>query len=119
MTKYEWTNDMGEISGFGGSYEADCRAMVIAGAKWLEAWLEKNSLREKNSLLDELRFRTEAAEALSKVIGEAVDGPTGAMHHAVVFQCLFIARHGWDGYVEERRRASAFMRSLDDSIERT
>jgi len=31
MSAMEWTSDMGEISGFGGSYEAGCRAMLDAG----------------------------------------------------------------------------------------
>ena len=31
MGKYQYTDDMGEISGFGEGYEATCRAMVVAG----------------------------------------------------------------------------------------
>lgn len=37
MPYVEWTPDMGEISGFGGSYEAGCRAMVKAGVEFWEA----------------------------------------------------------------------------------
>lgn len=34
-SKYQYTGNMREISGFGGGYEAACRAMVVAG---LECW---------------------------------------------------------------------------------
>ena len=34
---YEFTPMMGEISGFGGSYEAGCRAMLKAAVEWLDA----------------------------------------------------------------------------------
>jgi hypothetical protein len=36
MAYVEWTPDMGEISGFGGSYEDGCRAMVKAGVEYIE-----------------------------------------------------------------------------------
>ena len=33
MSKYQYTDDMAEISGFGGGYESTCRAMVAAGLR--------------------------------------------------------------------------------------
>ncbi|KKK72152.1 hypothetical protein LCGC14_2906720, partial [marine sediment metagenome] len=33
MTVREYTDDMSELSGFGGGYEANCRAMVLGGLK--------------------------------------------------------------------------------------
>jgi hypothetical protein len=33
----QFTDDMREISGFGGGYEQQCRAMVLAGLDWLDA----------------------------------------------------------------------------------
>ena len=37
MTKYTFTPDMNEISGFGGDYEACCRRMLSAALEWLDA----------------------------------------------------------------------------------
>ena len=37
MSKYVYTDNMSEISGFGGGYEAACRAMVVAGLEHLDA----------------------------------------------------------------------------------
>ena len=43
----QWKESMGEISGFGGGYEAVCRALVLAGLAWVdenpEAQLEAHS----------------------------------------------------------------------------
>jgi hypothetical protein len=36
MTKYAFTNNMKEISGFGGGYEETCRKMLIAAVEWLD-----------------------------------------------------------------------------------
>jgi len=36
-SKYKYTDDMGEISGFGGGYEQTCRNMVIAGIESFES----------------------------------------------------------------------------------
>lgn len=42
MAKYEYTEGMGEISGFGGDYEQQCRAMVIAGVEWFDEHPDAN-----------------------------------------------------------------------------
>jgi hypothetical protein len=36
VTKYQYNDDMDEISGFGGGYEATCRAMVVAALEWAD-----------------------------------------------------------------------------------
>ena len=35
MTTYQHTADMGEISGFGGTFEDYCQRMLEAGVRWL------------------------------------------------------------------------------------
>jgi len=105
----EFSKDMGEISGFGGGYEAACRKMLRAGVAWID--------EHKN---EELKFSTlpgvyglliednEAAKELSRVITDVVEndadgGATGAMHQAVTESVMFIAKNGWEKYVDEMR----------------
>ena len=107
MNKYEYTDEMSEISGFGGSYEAACRKMVIAGLEWLDehpdADLKFGGFEGVYGLITD---ESEDAEALTKHIIAAVSnsqdgGPTGAMHQAAIQHILFIKRNGWDAYVRE------------------
>ena len=35
MKAFEWTDDMREVSAFGGRYELCCRVMISAGCNWL------------------------------------------------------------------------------------
>lgn len=104
MTR-EYTPEMGEISGFGGGYEAICRKMVLAGVNWLEAnpTADPKFLGHRG-VYGLLLEDNEDAKALSKAMTavEVTGGDcTGAMHHATVSHVLFIKTHGWDKYVEE------------------
>lgn len=100
---YEFTPEMGEISGFGGGYEQCCRDMLKAGLEWLEAHPEAepkfSGFKNVYGLIDE---DNDDAKALTKAIIDASKGEaTGAMHHAVVESCMWIRRNGWERYVEE------------------
>lgn len=99
---YEFTKEMGEISGFGGGYENCCRAMLKAGLEWFDAnpgadpqfhgWKGVYGLIEEDN---------EDAKALSKAVVEGAGGDcTGAMHQAVISSIFWIKRNGWDKYVE-------------------
>lgn len=112
--KYEWTENMGEISGFGGSYEAACRAMVIAGMEWWDANPDadpqyKTPVTGDIEIVDVCIGYNADAEALDKVMTEAADkvdpngGMTGAMHEAAVSHIYFAHKNGWDVYQEKLR----------------
>jgi hypothetical protein len=100
--KYTWRDDMGEISGLGGSYEADCRSALRAGLVWLDSHPEADpQFRGFKGVMGLLVDDNEDAKALSQAIARgATNGCTGAMHQAVVQICLFVKANGWDAYCE-------------------
>jgi len=101
-----YTDDMGEISGFGGGYEAACRAMVLAGLAWLDAHPNADpqfkgflAARSVYGLISE---ENEDAKALTVAVVAASGGDcTGAMHHASIRHVLFAHKYGWAQYAEE------------------
>ena len=94
---------MGEISGFGGGYEAACRQMLRQGLAWLDANPDKHpSFRGFKNVMGLCLEDNEDAKELSAAMCADVD-PTGAMHHACVQACLFIRVHGWEKYVAGMR----------------
>lgn len=103
MSKYEYTPEMGEISGMGGGYEAVCRAMVIAGLEWADKkgnadpkW--KESPQIYGITMDE----NEDAKELQDVMLKAADNDcTGAMMQATMNHVMFVLKNGWDKYVAE------------------
>lgn len=117
-TRGEFTDDMGEISGFGGSYEAGCRAMLKAGVAWIDAHpdadLQFGGFRNVYGLLMD---ESADARALTRAVMDAAFtdpetgkvttageyGATGAMHQAVISHVLFIRKNGWEKYVTELR----------------
>lgn len=108
--KYKWTEDMGEISGFGGSYEQACRAMVLRGADWLED-NKKEDLKFSGlkGVFGIITPESDEAKELEKYMtdlsneGIEDEGLTGAMVHASINHVMYIARNGWDKYSQELR----------------
>ena len=104
-SKYVFTDDMDEISGFGGGYEQTCRNMVVAGLEWFDshpnaAPLYKGFQRIYGVISEE----NAAAKLLSKAIVAGADGDcTGAMHQATVSHVLWIKTNGWERYCRESR----------------
>lgn len=76
-TKYPWTSEMGEVSGFGGGYEAACRDMIYSGLAVLEA----------NS--------DPGPRSLDKALSDACPDCSGAMHGAALNACKFIQANSW------------------------
>jgi len=109
MSAYETTDDMGEISGFGGGYEATCRAMLTAGMQWLEANPQADPhFRGYKNIYGIITEENDDAKALSKAVVDAADGDcTGAMHQAVISRCLAAKRLGWDEYCKQCREHNA------------
>lgn len=111
---YEFTDEMDEISGFGGGYEACCRAMLKAGCEWWDAHPDADPKFKGNKDVFGVILEANAdAEALTKAIMDAPikseEGKettagkeaTGAMHHAVIQHCMMIRKNGWDWYVDQ------------------
>lgn len=101
---YDYTPEMGEISGFGGGYEARCRAMVKAGLEWFDAHPDADpkfhGFKDVYGLITE---DNDHAKALSDAVTNApgADGCTGAMHQAAISHIFFVRKNGWDAYVKE------------------
>lgn len=106
---FEWTDDMAEISGFGGGYELCCRRMISMGCAW---WSEHPDANPRfrgfegiYGLIDETNAD---AEALTKAVIDASDGEaTGAMHQAAITH-IMAWRHrfagSWRAYQAEMRK---------------
>jgi hypothetical protein len=86
--RFPW-GKRGELSGFGGGYEAACRTMVYRGF----AWLLSQGADPKTLKLD-----TVHREALDTVVMEAEPGCSGAMHGVAMSVCLYVAHNGWDAF---------------------
>ena len=112
----KWTDDMGEISGFGGSYEAGCRAMVLAGVEWLQAHPDAElRLKGYAGIYGIVLAESPDTKDLEAAVMDArvmMDGGrvvrvreecTGAMHHATMSHLMFIASHAWHGYARVLR----------------
>lgn len=102
---YRHTEDMGEISGFGGGYEKVCQDMLENGCLWLEQNPQNKDLNAKGLEGVYGIFIPESADAkaLEKAVMNGIDDCTGAMHHAVMSRLFYIAKNGWDKYCEELR----------------
>lgn len=115
-----WSEEMGEISGFGGSYEAGCRAMVLAGIQWIDEHPEADPLFHGfRGVYGIVMEDNDDAKALTKAIMDAPvtmdDGSvtrageeaTGAMHQAAVGNVLAYKRLGWEQYRRQRIEAES------------
>ena len=103
MSDYEWTPEMGEVSGFGGGYEETCRAMVKAGCQWFDSHPDADpQFTGYKNIYGIITEDNEDAKALSKaVVAGANEDCTGAMHQATVGTCLWIRKNGWLAYMKE------------------
>lgn len=90
--KYAWRDGMGEISGFGGSYEEACRNMVRAGLRWLDEHPHADPRFAAGTA------ENEDAKALDRAVTAACPDCSGAMWGASVGACLYVKKHGWDAY---------------------
>jgi hypothetical protein len=116
-TVYRHTPDMGEISGFGGGYEAVCQDMLEAGMRWIfdhpEAGPEyKGSPQIFGVVLDN---NAEAKALDGAILAGAKGEATGAMHYAVVLRCLAAKRLGWEEYCRQCREHEAKETAVEPS----
>ena len=104
----EWTDEMGEISGFGGDYEAACRNMVRAGVKWFDEHPESEpQFHGYKNITGIIVDDNDDARSLSVAIVDACHDCSGAMHQAAVSHVLAIKRLGWEKYSEEMKQREA------------
>jgi len=106
---FRHTDDMGEISGFGGGYEKTCQDMLEAGVKWLNEHtkpdLQAKTLKNVYGIFS---AESDDAKAMETAVLAATGGDcTGAMHHAVMSRLFYIAQNGWDQYCAELRKHEA------------
>lgn len=103
---YLFTDDMDEISGFGGGYEQTCRNMVAAGMEWFDANPDADpKFKGNESIYGLILEDNEDAKALSAAVVAAANGDcTGAMHQATVSHCLYARKNGWEKYCEAMRK---------------
>lgn len=102
MIQYMFTPEMGEISGFGGSYEDACRLMLRAALLWLDDHPDADpKFHGYKGVYGIMTEDNEDAKALSDAAVNAVGGDcTGAMHQAVMTAAIYIRKNGWDAYVK-------------------
>ncbi len=110
-SRYGFSSDMDEISGFGGTYEAGCRVMVQAGMEWFDQHPDAQpKYRGFKGIYGVLGEDNADAKALSAAMVAAADaaypegGVTGAMHQATVSHVLWAHRYGWPAYCESMRK---------------
>lgn len=114
MSGFRHTPEMGEISGFGGGYEATCQDMLEAGVQWLKkrargGFKAKLEVHGFKGVYGVLISDSEDAKRLSEIVENAAthDGKhperaaTGAMYQAVMSRLFFIAENGWETYAAE------------------
>ncbi len=114
----EWTDDMGQISGFGRDgdpggwrYENCCRAMLRAGLTWLDAHPDADprfhGYKHITGILIEDNDDAKALSAAVLAPAEEGGGASGAMHQAACSHALFIKANGWAAYVQKMREREA------------
>jgi hypothetical protein len=112
-SRFEFNEDMNEVSGFGGFYERCCRVGVCAGAEWFAAHPKArpvfDGLPDVLGLLvpanDEARALERAIEATLVTRDDGTKAPLGEemtalQFYAIVNHTMYIANHGWNRYVD-------------------
>ena len=108
MIEYKHTPDMGEISGFGGEYEAACQQMLHQGVCWLLAHPGADpKFHSLQNVYGSVSSDNEDAKQLMAAVLEGLDGVSGAMFHAVIGRLMFVASKGWDAYSATLREHEA------------
>lgn len=96
MSKYAFTPECREVSGFGGDYEQACRTMIQAGMDWIDA--------HPGASLVYVGYYSDNSpdmQALEKQVQESVDCPSGAMMACTLNHIMFAHKNGWDKYLAE------------------
>ena len=108
---FRHTQDMGEMSGFGGEYEETCQKMLEAGVLWLndhpDCLLVIGSVP---GVIGIVNPESDDAKELTDTIvnasrdKEGKSNCTGAMVHELLGRLFYIRHNGWDKYCVEVRK---------------
>lgn len=109
----EFTADMSELSGFGGSYEERCRAMMLAGYAWLVAHPDADLKPIPGQGNTGVQADSKDYCALDAAILAECPDCTGAMHGAAMNHAIFAWKNGWDKYAAESRERYAAEHPVD------
>lgn len=119
--KKEWTDDMGEISGFSRGYEAACRAMVIAGIEWVDSNPQEDPVFSSyKGIYGVINPENDAAKSLhqamlappvffngKKIQDKVGDDCTGAMIQATTTHVLAYKQLGWEEYCRRLKKENS------------
>ncbi len=107
------------ISGFEGSYEATCQAMLISGRKWLKEHPDfdfKGYKSFSNVYGVVIPPETQLAKDLDDTLLAAAGGDcTGAMHQGVISHLAYIHVHGYDGWLKAAVKQSREIIEVDET----
>lgn len=105
--EFDWTG-LGEISGFGGGYEQECRKMTVAGVKWLREHPNADLKRKKvEGMYPDIVSNSKEFDEFQNAIAAACkEGATVAMVCAATKHALFIHKNGWEKYCEAMSKTS-------------
>lgn len=102
MSKYKYTEDCTEISGFGGDYEKACRNMVIAGMEHLDKNHGSNpTFDQYENIFGLTTNENEDMKKLQNHMLEAEPHCSGAMMQACTNHVLYAYKNGWDKYISQ------------------
>ena len=117
MSKYVFTDDMGQISGFrgimegGDRYEQACRDMIVAGLEWLDDHPDADPIfyepkSEHIRIYGAVVGHNIPAQEMMRIMSLAADengGATGAMMEACIQVCLWCRENSWEEYCKIMR----------------
>lgn len=107
MKPFEFTEAMNEVTGYGGDYEAACRSAICAGAAWFASHAQECPLfvggEPENLAAQSLRRAIDAAWFTQEDGRRAQlrDHLTNTMFATAMVHVYYIAKHGWNAYVDK------------------
>lgn len=103
--QYPWEDGMCELSGFGGEYEDACRRMFYAGLTWLENYPNSDlRAREYENVFGIFIPGSEDAQKLEDTMMAEEPECSGNMMHQAMNHLFFVAKQGWEKYVEASKK---------------
>lgn len=112
--EFEFTEQMNEISGYGGMYERACRIGVRTGAQWFASHLHAHpEFGQSSDTASFIQPLNEEGYGLLAAIEEAdfvrddgvhvplAEQMTREMMSMVLFHTLYIAKKGWNNYMKK------------------
>jgi hypothetical protein len=104
---FRFTDEMSEVTGFGGIYESYCRAGICTGAEWCA--------QHPNADLRDIGTARELTLTIFHTILVCNDGSVGMLGEELTLpqtqliadHVLYIAAHGWNDYEQKMARMDA------------